>query len=55
MSEITDSEVDVDILKSDLTPTKMWEMFKENIKIEDRKYHLKTYSKCFIGPEAVIE
>ena len=27
--------------------------FKEGVKIEDRKYHLKTYKQCFVGQEAV--
>lgn len=29
------------------------EAFKQNVKIEDRKYHLKTYKECFVGKEAV--
>lgn len=27
--------------------------FKQNVKIEDRKYHFKTYNDCFVGSEAV--
>jgi hypothetical protein len=27
--------------------------FKKNLKIENRKYHLKTYKQCFVGKEAV--
>jgi len=29
------------------------EDFKQNVQIEDRKYHLKTYKECFVGKEAV--
>lgn len=29
------------------------EDFKKNVKLEDRKYRLKTYKECFIGSEAV--
>lgn len=27
--------------------------FKENVQVQDRKYHLKTYKECFVGSEAV--
>jgi len=29
------------------------EAFKENVEIQDRTYHLKTYKDCFVGKEAV--
>jgi hypothetical protein len=33
-------------------PQKVWEKFRENIEIKDRKYHLKSYTNCFVGSEA---
>ncbi len=29
------------------------ENFRQNVRLEDRKYHLKTYRQCFVGREAV--
>jgi hypothetical protein len=46
-------EVNVTQKKEMKTAQNMWEAFKENIKIEDRKYHMKTYPQCFVGSEAV--
>jgi hypothetical protein len=34
------------------TPQQVWEKFRENIDIKDRKFHLKSYTNCFVGSEA---
>jgi hypothetical protein len=43
------------VIKIETSTNEMEEMFskfKENIKLKNRKYHLKTYKNCFTGQEA---
>ena len=42
----------VEVVEQKQDPVKMWESFRDQLVIKDRKYHFKTYFNCFIGSEA---
>ena len=42
----------VEVVEQKQDPVTMWDSFRDQLVIKDRKYHFKTYFNCFIGSEA---